>query len=623
MLNNYVFWIIVERQRNLMALINYATREINAKIVYYGPGLSGKTTNIHYVFKRIKPGNKGKLVSLATQGDRTIFFDFLPVELGNIKGFKTRFHLYTVPGQVFYNSTRKMVLKGSDGVVFVADSQKMMMEENLQSLENLKTNLREMGLDFDKFPVVFQYNKRDLPNAAPLEELNEFINPSGLPYFEASAVRGEGVLKTLTSMVKYVLHDLKETPDTHSLDFAAIEKAADSISEGASPLFTEETPARPRAAKTQPKAQRKPAIKTPEKTTDKAPVAGVSAASAAPAKPPVAKEPLSVQGTGRKASVSGKAKDVAVGKGAPERVHTAAPRTSGNDGIPKYQTMEASAKTEDGRDDEFELPEASPEIFGAFGQPEQAGAADEEVFDAVEVPEGLGDTISAPERPSQGRDTIDRTGTADVERELSRKDLETFSGLASHDDLAEPRVKTLGEFMDTVPPADSATSSDEAIGMAGEYLDIPDEFHPDIDSGLTEGLDLSYTPDTDEGHETRPARPAVKVPTPDKPAGKGMRVKKSFRMPVRLATKTGVKEVFLKLNVDMEISGEGLDSLEGVELVQPTQENAAQTRAPRHEKDQSKHPPPRTPETKHGNTEITEPLIRIRKKGMLEKMFGR
>ncbi len=193
-----------------MALVNYATREINAKIVYYGPGLSGKTTNIHYVFNKVKPKNKGKLISLATQGDRTLFFDFLPVELGSVKGFKTRFHLYTVPGQVFYNSTRKLVLKGADGVVFVADSQKMMMDENIQSLENLRANLADMGIDFKEFPIILQYNKMDLPNASSVEEMEEYLNPAGRPYFAASAIKGEGVLVALTAVVKNILHNLKQ-----------------------------------------------------------------------------------------------------------------------------------------------------------------------------------------------------------------------------------------------------------------------------------------------------------------------------------------------------------------------------------------------------------------------------
>jgi signal recognition particle receptor subunit beta len=217
-----------------VALVNYATREINAKVVYYGPGLSGKTTNIQSVYEKIRPDNKGKLISLSTQGDRTLFFDFLPVELGKIKGFRTRFHLYTVPGQVFYNSTRKLVLKGTDGVVFVADSQKMMMNENVQSFENLKQNLTDMGIDAADFPLVIQYNKRDLPGAATVEEMEDYLNPKGLPYFEASAVKGEGVLPTLTAMVKFILHSLKHDPEGHqiNLDELSGENANDKESGG-------------------------------------------------------------------------------------------------------------------------------------------------------------------------------------------------------------------------------------------------------------------------------------------------------------------------------------------------------------------------------------------------------
>ncbi len=205
-----------------MALVNYATREINAKIVYYGPGLSGKTTNIQSVYEKVRPDNRGKLISLSTQGDRTLFFDFLPVELGKIKGFRTRFHLYTVPGQVFYNSTRKLVLKGADGVVFVADSQSAMMNENIQSLENLRRNLSDMGINAAQFPIVIQYNKRDLPDASPVREMEDYLNPQGLPYFEASAVKGDGVFPTLTAIVKYILHELKQDPEGHQIDLEEI-----------------------------------------------------------------------------------------------------------------------------------------------------------------------------------------------------------------------------------------------------------------------------------------------------------------------------------------------------------------------------------------------------------------
>ena len=168
-----------------MSFINYSSREINCKIVYYGPGLCGKTTNLQYIYTKTNPELKGKMISLATETERTLFFDFLPLALGEIRGFKTRFHLYTVPGQVFYDASRKLILKGVDGVVFVADSQIERMEANLESIENLRINLREQGYELEKIPFVVQYNKRDLPNAAPLEEMQRLLNPAGVPDFEA------------------------------------------------------------------------------------------------------------------------------------------------------------------------------------------------------------------------------------------------------------------------------------------------------------------------------------------------------------------------------------------------------------------------------------------------------
>lgn len=196
-----------------MALLNYSNREINAKIVYYGPGLSGKTTNIDHIYKKLRPEQKGKLVSLATQTDRTLFFDFLPVELGEVKGFKTRFHLYTVPGQVFYNATRKMVLKGADGVVFVADSQRQMMDANIESLKNLEENLKAYGKSLEKVPHIIQFNKRDLPNVVPLEEMYKKLNKYNAPFFEAVATDGKGVLETLSAASKMVLRNLRERPE--------------------------------------------------------------------------------------------------------------------------------------------------------------------------------------------------------------------------------------------------------------------------------------------------------------------------------------------------------------------------------------------------------------------------
>jgi signal recognition particle receptor subunit beta len=223
-----------------MSLINYASREINCKIVYYGPGLGGKTTNLEYVYEKVAPSSKGKLISLATETERTLFFDFLPVDLGTIRGFRTRFHLYTVPGQVYYNASRKLILKGVDGVVFVADSQIDRMEANLEAMQNLYDNMAQHGYDLTQMPFVVQYNKRDLPNAAPVPELDAALNPGWpvedaarqkptpdpyrpgeylvkevdgtwierVPTFEAVAVKGDGVFDTLKAVSKQVLKTL-------------------------------------------------------------------------------------------------------------------------------------------------------------------------------------------------------------------------------------------------------------------------------------------------------------------------------------------------------------------------------------------------------------------------------
>ena len=223
-----------------MSLINYASREVNCKLVYYGPGLGGKTTNLEYIYEKVAPASKGKMISLATETERTLFFDFLPVDLGTIRGFKTRFHLYTVPGQVYYNASRKLILKGVDGVVFVADSQLERMEANVESMQNLYDNMLQHGLDLTRIPFVLQYNKRDLPNATALPQLQDSLNPGWpvedpvrqrvapdpnrpgemlvqetdgmwlerVPYFEAVALRGEGVFDTLRAISKLVLKTL-------------------------------------------------------------------------------------------------------------------------------------------------------------------------------------------------------------------------------------------------------------------------------------------------------------------------------------------------------------------------------------------------------------------------------
>jgi signal recognition particle receptor subunit beta len=223
-----------------MSMINHAAREINCKLVYYGPGLGGKTTNLEHVYGKVSPGSRGKMISLATETERTLFFDFLPVDLGTIRGFKTRFHLYTVPGQVYYNASRKLILKGVDGVVFVADSQIERMEANIESMQNLYDNMAEHGYDLTRMPFVIQYNKRDLPNAAPVGELQAALNPGWpvadpakqrlvpdpnrpgehlvfqqdgewierAPFYEAVALTGDGVFDTLKSISKLVLKSL-------------------------------------------------------------------------------------------------------------------------------------------------------------------------------------------------------------------------------------------------------------------------------------------------------------------------------------------------------------------------------------------------------------------------------
>jgi signal recognition particle receptor subunit beta len=223
-----------------MSMINYASREISCKLVYYGPGLGGKTTNLEFIYDKVAPASRGKLISLATESERTLFFDFLPVDLGTIRGFRVKFHLYTVPGQVYYNASRKLILKGVDGVVFVADSQADRVEANIEAMQNLYDNMAQHGYDLTRIPFVIQYNKRDLPTVAPIEELQATLNPGWpveepskrravadpahpgewlvseldgewiqrAPYFEASAISGEGVFDTLKAISKSVVQSL-------------------------------------------------------------------------------------------------------------------------------------------------------------------------------------------------------------------------------------------------------------------------------------------------------------------------------------------------------------------------------------------------------------------------------
>ncbi len=192
-----------------MSFINYASKEINCKIIYFGPGLSGKTTNVQYIYEHTQDGQKGKLVSLSTENERTLFFDFLPLSVGDVRGYKTRFHLYTIPGQTFYETSRQFILKGVDGIVFVVDSQPERMEANIESFEALERSLEKQGYDLHKVPVVLQYNKRDMPGAVPVKELEATFNPMRRPWFEAVANRGEGVMETLQAVSQSIIRELK------------------------------------------------------------------------------------------------------------------------------------------------------------------------------------------------------------------------------------------------------------------------------------------------------------------------------------------------------------------------------------------------------------------------------
>jgi signal recognition particle receptor subunit beta len=193
-----------------MSMINYASREINCKLVYYGPGLGGKTTNLEFVYNKVAPAARGKMISLATETERTLFFDFLPLDLGTVRGFKTRMHLYTVPGQVFYDASRKLILRGVDGIVFVADSQEERMDANLEAMDNLMANLQEHGYNFEKIPYVLQLNKRDLPNVLPVDKLKQELQKKNEPVIESIAFQGAGVFETLKEIARLVLVELKQ-----------------------------------------------------------------------------------------------------------------------------------------------------------------------------------------------------------------------------------------------------------------------------------------------------------------------------------------------------------------------------------------------------------------------------
>ena len=270
-----------------MAVLDHAKKEVNAKIVYYGPGLSGKTTNIHFIYSKLMAEHRGELMTLSTKSHRTLFFDFLPVELGEVKGYNTRFYLYTVPGQIFYNNIRKEVLKNVDGIVFVADSQAKMKQENLQSLQNLEENLLEMGRELKDIPHVFQYNKRDMPEIHGLEDLHRQLNKYNAPFFEAVAINGTGVLKALTTISKMVLKKLRETPQFAQKEDTGGPEEAYGLSDEFL-VMTREEVIRLRAQATAAPAP-KPAAPAPAKPAAPVPAKPFAPAPAKPATPAPAK----------------------------------------------------------------------------------------------------------------------------------------------------------------------------------------------------------------------------------------------------------------------------------------------------------------------------------------------
>src|SRR5688572_12129338 len=256
-----------------MVQINFARREVNCKLVFYGPGLSGKTTNLEIIHKKVPDTARGNLTSIATEQDRTLFFDFMPLDLGQVAGMKTKLFLYTVPGQVYYDSTRKLVLQGADGVSFIADSDPNRMNDNIESFKNLEKNLKDYGVDMRKLPLVIQYNKRDLPGALSVQELNAKLNWIGAPVFEAVAVKGEGVMQTLKGISKLVVDRLNE-------EYAPVKSSV------AAPVAAPASPAAPvRPAAPPPKAAT-PAVGTPNPAPRPAPAPAPRPAAAPPPPPP-------------------------------------------------------------------------------------------------------------------------------------------------------------------------------------------------------------------------------------------------------------------------------------------------------------------------------------------------
>ncbi len=270
-----------------MVSINYSTREVTCKIVYYGPGLSGKTTNLLYIHEKVPNETKGKMISLATEADRTLYFDFLPINIGTISGFAAKFQLYTVPGQVYYNATRKLVLRGADGLVFVADSQADKMDENIESLNNLKENLAEYGYDIDEIPVCIQYNKRDLPNVLSVEELESKLNPKGWKSFEAVAVNGSGVFDTLKMIIKLVLDKARKSEAKTGTPNSVVSPAEPAAKPTREPVSGHNSAAMPAAEE---KKTQTPIVSAP--SPDRADKSSAAFQEPSPVREPAYEEPL-------------------------------------------------------------------------------------------------------------------------------------------------------------------------------------------------------------------------------------------------------------------------------------------------------------------------------------------
>ena len=331
-----------------MVSINYSAREVCCKIVYYGPGLSGKTTNLQYVHTKVPGTTRGDLISLATEADRTLYFDFLPINIGTINGFQAKFQLYTVPGQVYYNATRKLVLRGVDGVVFVADSQPDKMDENIEALANLIDNLKEYGYDVSELPLVIQYNKRDLPNIMTTEEMDQKLNTFNFPTFEASATVGTGVFDTLKLIIKLVLEKAKSTRVSNKSSEAAVESSA------------QETPA------PQPAATEQPAPPTPEPPAQAAPppLQQPVAPQAQPSVQPLGNDPYSAQPAAPQAQPTAE-------------VSTAdTPATSATEErVPSYRPYPGGNKTDHTEENSSEMQDRP---YPGMNQSEQAVASSEE-----------------------------------------------------------------------------------------------------------------------------------------------------------------------------------------------------------------------------------------------------